>query len=858
MPGQNFMLGAAGLVTNPNALTDAPQGALVVAKNIVIDRPGVIEPRRGLPFAADTWLPNIYNGRARRLTTFDGHLVATYTSAGVTGDQLMYLTTSGPLTGNGSWTIYSGTYPPVDSDSVKTRFAKAGGSLFFTSSTGLYKLDSITGNPVAAGGLKAIPGYSTGLLNSVAVPSTNWLAAGATVAYRVLITYQDAQQRLIRGEPSGRLVVTNTAGATRVPQLRIPLPRGITVDHTVEVYRSAANTSGEEPSDDLGLVYQIKPSSSQVSNLYLDFDDETTDNLRGQSLYTNVRQEGIAQAATRPPICDDAALFGSSLWVARTTGLEQMLLQLIGTGGNGLNVGDRLVLDGHTYIGAAAENLANSEFLVDTSSTATPNIRNTVQSLINCILYRARTSGSYGITAQHLSTSGEIPGKMLFEAEQLGYATFCAGVSAHGAAFQPQLPTAYKINSGSLTRSGSTVTATTTASHGFTTGDTVCISSAAPDAAFPTGYKTITVTGATTFTYSEAGSATSSTVIYDAVATTVESQAQEGTNRVAFSRDDEFEAFPVVNEFLLGAASAPVLRLVPTKDSLWVFKTDGVWRISGTDSTNYAAQAFDPTLRLFAPDSAVALGNQVYCWANQGLVALSETGARVISFPIEDKLRAVRGTFGDTDTKNRTFGISYESDRKYILVVPDPDNVWGYEAMYVYNYATQAWVMWDPGRPLLHGIVDDQLDDKLYLALDQAFLIRENKTLTDDDYSDEYNGTTGAQTGQVAFYVQWTTQVGDNPGTLKHFQNLDLFFKTAPAADQYPSIRIGSDWGTEQELYPTALTAGNKVCRFEVPFEARRGTQLSVFLGMSGTTSYVPVLLGAQIIYRSVSTRTSK
>lgn len=74
-------------------------------------------------------------------------------------------------------------------------------------------------------------------------------------------------------------------------------------------------------------------------------------------------------------------------------------------------------------------------------------------------------------------------------------------------------------NSGQVSRTSTTVSVSTVAAHGFTTGDTVLVDST--DSNFPTAYVVITSTGANTFTYSQAGSATtSSTAIsfFDAVA----------------------------------------------------------------------------------------------------------------------------------------------------------------------------------------------------------------------------------------------------------------------------------------------------------------------------------------------------
>lgn len=67
----------------------------------------------------------------------------------------------------------------------------------------------------------------------------------------------------------------------------------------------------------------------------------------------------------------------------------------------------------------------------------------------------------------------------------------------------------------SLTRAGGvTVTGTTGAAHGLTTGNTIALVTVVDTVNFTTGSKTVTVTGANTFTYAEAGANVSTTGTY--------------------------------------------------------------------------------------------------------------------------------------------------------------------------------------------------------------------------------------------------------------------------------------------------------------------------------------------------------
>lgn len=75
--------------------------------------------------------------------------------------------------------------------------------------------------------------------------------------------------------------------------------------------------------------------------------------------------------------------------------------------------------------------------------------------------------------------------------------------------------TTYALATGGIVRSGTTVTATTSVTHGFRVGDFVYLwPLGSPDANFAAGYKLVTAVTTNTFTYTEAGSAVASTLAY--------------------------------------------------------------------------------------------------------------------------------------------------------------------------------------------------------------------------------------------------------------------------------------------------------------------------------------------------------
>lgn len=312
--------------------------------------------------------------------------------------------------------------------------------------------------------------------------------------------------------------------------------------------------------------------------------------------------------------------------------------------------------------------------------------------------------------------------------------------------------------------------------------------------------------------------------------TLVSSNAQANQNGLMYSEPQEPEAVPSLNIFYVGSASYPILRIISLRDSLFILKTDGVFRLTGTDPSNFSIDTLDNTVFLTSPNSAVALGNCVYCLTTQGVVQITDTGVTVISRPIEDQLNQITGTIGTS--LSLAFGISYESERSYILFLPQVSGSSSCTIAYVYNYFTKTWVTWN--RTQLAGFVP-QFDKKIYLANSlTSDVSQERKNYTFTDYSDEslpisitsFSGTTvtlasvsnvtvgdiiyqsssnsaivlsiniGLSTVTVSTAITWTigaTQLlqavactlqwlvnsGQNAGMIKHFSEGTLIFKSA-------------------------------------------------------------------------------
>lgn len=839
---QAITLKLAGLYLHPNAQSEVPQGALSVADNIVINRESVAEPRRGIDVLSGGFASN--TDRANALFFFQNRLLAHYAT-----NKLAYY--------NGSaWVNYSTTHtPPSNPDTasafttLRVRSAEANQNLYFTTASGIYRLDSVTGTPAPAGAYKALDLQAA--ISSTATAA--WLPTNYAVAYRIVWGFKDANNKVIFGSPSQRAVIKNT-GAINDVTLTFTVPDGVTTSWFFQIYRSASvdnSTADIEPNDELGLVYEGNPTALQITNKLVSVVDITPDDLRGATIYTAATQEGLVNQNEPPPFALDVAVFKNRLWFGNTKSKFRYSLSLLAAGApSGVQVGDTItiqilasngtVASSLAYTGAAAENIASRQFKVFTGGSASQNIRDTADSLVRVI---NRHSGSQ-VNAYYLSGPDDLPGKILFEEESIGGFGF-AVISSRAGCWSPNLPS----------------------------------------------------------------SGTAEKAVNDAQ-----------KNGIAYSKESRPDAVPLPNRFLAGSADKDILRIIALRDYLFVFKDDGIYRISGTDDDSFRCDLEAPT-RLIAPETAVVLNNIIYALTDQGVAEISDGGVKVRSRPIESTLLELQGD--DLDAlRNISFAVAYETERKYILFVPRVAGETSPSQAYVYNIFTNSWTRW-PMAKRCGGV--DPYTDKLYLAPSDSNLINvERKTFSYRDYAD-YKATTTISTivdkvvtlsgtdgivpgdlilrdgkyavvesvdsisgtvtttfapsftagaGQIAAPVssrlQWVPFSFGNPGVLKQFREASLLFKADFAGRAF--LTFTSDISEAKEVetitgagtspwgwspWGLSLWGGNpsrRPARVYVPRNKQRCTQLTVEFshGVAYTTYQ---LIGISLIANSVSER---
>ena len=212
---------------------------------------------------------------------------------------------------------------------------------------------------------------------------------------------------------------------------------------------------------------------------------------------------------------------------------------------------------------------------------------------------------------------------------------------------------------------------------------------------------------------------------------TVVSTNEVKPNRLYYSKYQQPDAFPLPNYLDIGPQDKAIQRIIGLRDSLFVFKEDGIYRVSG-DTAPFQLAPFDNSVTLTAPDTAAILNNQVYGLTTQGVISVSDTGVQVVSRPIENLVLGIQAY--PSNYKTASFGLGYESDRAYLLWTTTNSTDTVATQCFRYNVFTNTWTNWDKSAS---AAVINFSDNKLYIgAGDVGLTEQERKTLSRLDYAD--------------------------------------------------------------------------------------------------------------------------
>ena len=213
---------------------------------------------------------------------------------------------------------------------------------------------------------------------------------------------------------------------------------------------------------------------------------------------------------------------------------------------------------------------------------------------------------------------------------------------------------------------------------------------------------------------------------------TVGSSNENKPNRVYYSKLLRPEAVPAANALDVGSADKKILRIFPLRDSLFVFKEDGLFRISG-ETAPFVLSLFDSSCVLIAPDSVSVANNIIYGWTNKGISNVTEAGVVEISRPIDTVILKLASA-AYTNFSKLTWGVGYDSDNSYTVYTNLKTDDEYASIGFRFSNLTNTWTNFI--RSQTCGLIN-QLDDKIYTGSGVYNLIeQERKSFDRTDYSD--------------------------------------------------------------------------------------------------------------------------
>lgn len=788
--GKALNLKIAGLYTSQNDY-GAKAGMLDVADNTVIDQQDLGQSRRGFD-ALGFALPGT-SDRINRFGVYQNVLVAQYGAS-----SLAYYD---PNTG---WHPYSGTFNHPDPLLARCRFLQSNLNFYFTTSLGVKKLDLVTGTPVDAGIPKALDlalalSGSSGFLTSNVVKT---ITATTTNASAILSQISDADMTsLLTGMyasgtniPAGSLVSSISLSATVLVTTGDLTAGSMTI---ANVASTAGLSNGQLVSAN-GLLANTRitnitgagPYTVTVSQAAIQSGTSQSLTFRSDNTIT-LSQSATGSGAVSVTIANGAQVGYRLVWGKRDAnnnvdlGVPSQLVALTNATGGTRNVQATATIPA----GITTSHFAQLYRSVATPGASVPPVD---QEQLVTEVKPTNTDLSNGFITITDQTPDSLKGESLYtgtDEQGIGQANyqppfakdFCfykGYVLYANTSLRQQLDlTIAGVGSPSGVQVGDVITIggvafTADSTENTATGHFQVFTSGTPAQnianttdsfirvvnryAANTQYYAYLLSGqndlpgqmliearepgGSTFAFTASSNGTAWTPNLPTSGTTVISSAQAQTNALYVAKYGQPEAVPLENLFPVGASSNVVLRIIPLRDYVVIFTTDGVYRLLGSTVTTFDVQPFDLTTRLVAPETAVALGNQAWCLANQGVVSVSDGGVQSRStLQIDDKIRELLGSSLDA-VAAYAFAVSYETDHRYVLALPENDEDTFCTQEFCLNYFTEAWTRWT--RSCTAGFVHPT-EDKLYFGngADNR-VVFERKSGTFRDYVDEPNPIT--------------------------------------------------------------------------------------------------------------------
>lgn len=735
-----------GLVLDQNAIV--PQnGALRAATHVVCDQPGVVRARP----TNDLHLAKTGGFRPRAIRVFGGEVVSISTD----GDEWQIEDEGAVIAGN--------AIPP----GLVPRMEEARSALYHTSSTGIRRFtagDAATlpagveahVGPMARGVVGVSPALGTtlagGPLPGTPLEGRVYFDAAHVIAgdvfewYKTLGSTDYAVSVVIRRTDANGYV-------RRSPPTLIYLSGTALPGTDAFLWQSYTITSADVSAGYflVARVISVAPDENEVF-----VPDVVNDDLLGEALYTNPGQAGALGARYAPPLAHELALFSGCMWYANTTSKNRVTTSIVNVAGstNTANVDDTNpvgllgAITAGTLANVTTTNLSTSVtglsddyekflrvgmFMTDATNTTAATAGTAFQADTLLVSWAAGVApGTIDLVVSKACTATGARDVLLGDVVSVGGRNFYAWAQDEIWSPDTGLASGRRV----FGIPNTTITATGRNAYAAASLAAAVNYEAIFDSAFqirarllgePFVYST-TVSNPADLLFEEIGvggtAFTIDTSDPDAFSPSLPltSKDDEEAGRLWWSLPDEPEAVPLPNFLRVGRPDQPILALTPLRSSMLVWKTDGLFRVSGVAPNSWRVDAVNDTVRLISGSSVAVDDGVAYAWTDSGIVRATEDGVQVVSQQIDEILSAYAATVLDDPTLVGSWAVPWRIGN---LVLFGFQGGTGSEMVLALSTVTGQWsTFWERGTEEVLCATYDPIGARLYWSRGEAWEIR--------------------------------------------------------------------------------------------------------------------------------------
>ena len=611
--------------------------------------------------------------------------------------------------------------------------------------------------------------------------------------------YYDAVIDWLNGIVATGAAFDNASTSSKV-NVTFTVPPGITTEYFYQVYRTLqSGDSTVDPGEEYYLVYEDAYTSGTTITIL----DEATEDFMGAALYTNSSQEGALQTNDQPPFAKDMALYKNSMFYANTRTKHRLYLDLLGvsdltSGVSTITIGNQTYtfrssvaeVSRVTPVADVAGSLAGTYFTINSAndvnqyyiwfkvsgSGSDPALvgktgvqvnltTNDAATVVNTAIYN-KIITLPDFTAVNNTTYVDITNAAKGPATNIAAGTSGFTVAVQTAGYDGEdvatkkiyLSDSASVGTAILETSKSLIKVVNQTSASNVVGYYLS-SSDDPPGKMMFEAKTLAST-AFAATVGSAGDGDNFNPTLPTSGTSISSDNEVAPNRVYYSKTQQPEAVPLLNYLDIGAKDYGIDRVLALRDTLFIFKADGIYRITGDSVSSLQLTLMDNTTRIKGRETAVTGNNQIFLFTDQGITVVSETGIAAISKMIKNQLDPYyAGNFSNLDST--AFGIFYDTENKYYLWMPELTTDTTATKAFVYSVNTNAWTTYTVAAKCA-TIAD--YDNRMYLgSATSNRILQERKALTYRDNADLriYNSVISVDGTEVTLSSVSDIEIGD-------------------------------------------------------------------------------------------------